>query len=335
MTINAFYSVEVTSTGAPQSISVGTGLDSGTPFINVKNLTAYSATAPSATLPVEVQFFPNSSVTDTVGSGISPTDTLVPLSLSSGGISVGSTIPMTTGTPLAITSITAANPAVVTCASTASLAGVSAVWVSYATGMQQIAQMPFSITVIDATTFELTYLDASGFAAPATAGVVVPITNYGSAVSPFTGAITSIVSSGTQTLVQTSVAQNFQVGQMYQFSIPSLYGGMQQLNLNTGRYTPSNLGGYEVTAYDAATNTITLNVNSSQMGAFAFPSNATVLTQPAGIVQSAQISLSGTYWGSLSDVGSRNTATWYINLGTAVCGRSGDILQITYGWLGN
>lgn len=335
MSINAFYSAEVISTGLPQSIPISTSLGAGYAFVNVKNTTGFSATGLTTTLPVDVAFYPNGSNAATIGSGVSDTDVLVPVSIAANGLSVGVTAPMTTGTPIVVTAITAANPPVLTCDSTADLTSGQSVWVAYATGMQQIAQMPFTIEVIDATTFSFPYLDASGFAAPSTGAAVVPIVNYGASESPFSGVITAIGSSGDNTLVQTSVAQELQVGQMFRFSIPTVYGGMQELNQNSGRYSPSNLGGYEVVAYDEATNTTTFNVNSTGYAPFAFPSNAVVLTQPAGIIQSAQIAISGTYWGSLSNVGSQNTTTWYINLGSAVCGREGDVLQVTYGWLGN
>jgi hypothetical protein len=335
MSINAFYSAEVISTGLPQSVPISTSLEAGFAFVRAKNITAYSATSPSATLPVETVLYPNASDTATVGSGISTANALVPVSFTSGGLSVSQTSPMATGSAIAVTSITAANPAVCTCASTASLSSGQVVWIKYATGMQQIAQMPFTIEVLSPTTFSLPYLDASGFASAATAASVVPVINYGSAVAPFTGFITAISASNGQTLVTTSVAQTLQVGQMFQFSVPTLFGGMQKLNLNTGKYAPSNLGGYEVVAYDSSTNTATFNVNSSGFGAFAFPSNATVLTQPGGIIQQAQIGTSGTYWGILTDVGSRNTSTWYVNLGSSVCGRVGDVIELEYGWLAN
>ena len=335
MSINANYSAEVISTGLPQSIPISTGLGSGFAFVNVQNTTGYSATSPSSTLALRTKYLPNSSNTATVGDGLSTANALVPVSYTTTGISVSQSTPLMSGTPIAVTSITAANPAVCTCASTASLTSGQVVWVQYATGMQQIAQMPFTISVLSATTFSLPYLNASGFGSAATAASVVPITNYGSAISPFAGVITSIASSGTQTLVTTSVAQTLQVGQMFQFSVPTLFGGMQALNENSGRYAASNLGGYEVVAYNSATNTATFNVNSSSYGSFAFPSNATVLTQPAGIIQPAQIGTSGTYWGVLTNVGSQNTSSWYITLGSAVCGRSGDVLEIEYGWLGN
>lgn len=334
MSINAFYGVEVISTGVPQSIPMATSMEGGQAFIAVRNVTGHSATGLSSTLPVATEFYPNGSDGATFGYGINNSGALVPVSLTSGGISVGTTAPMQSGTPIAITAITAANPAVVTCADTSSLSSGQDVWIAYATGMSQIAQMPFTIEVLSGTTFSLKYLNASGFSSPATVGSVVPLINYGAATNPFTNFITSISSVGLQTEIVFSVAQNFQVGQMIQVYVPTNFGGMQELNLNTGQYSPSNLGGYQITAVNASTNTVTINVNSSSFGAFAFPSNAVALVQPAGIIQSAQASISGTYWGNLTDVGSRNTNTWYLNLGSAVCGRNGDVLQITYGWLG-
>lgn len=334
MSINAFYATQVVSTGVPQSIPMGTTMESGTSFICVRNVTGYSATGLASTLPVAVEYYPNGEPV-TFGSGINTSGALVPVSFATNGISVGTSAPMQTGTPIAITAITAANPAVATCADTSSLSSGQVVWVAYSTGMQQIAQMPFTIEVLSGTTFSLKYLDASGFANAATVGSIAPVINYGAAINPFTNVITSIVSSGTQTVIKFSVAHNFQVGQMLQVSVPTLFGGMQDLNLNTGQYAPSNLGGYQITAVDVTANTVTIDVNSSTFGAFAFPANSSVLIQPAGIIQPAQASISGTYWGNLSDVGSRNTNTWYLNLGSAVCGRNGDVLEITYGWLGN
>jgi hypothetical protein len=69
----------------------------------------------------------------------------------------------------AITAITAADPAVVSQTSHGYQTG-DVVRLTGVTGMLQIAGMDFHVTRVDANSYQLTYLDASAFAAAATAG---------------------------------------------------------------------------------------------------------------------------------------------------------------------
>lgn len=332
MTINAVYSTVATATGAPLTVAASTQPT----WVKVTNMTLFGYSGTSLLPLVSMADF-STSVSDSSTKALTTAATAPGVAqavFSSNGISVGNSAEVATGSVLTITGITNASPAVVTTATAHGLQSGDVVWISSATGMQQIAQMPFTVTVLTSTTFELSFLDASGFASAATGGSCVQIMNYGAGIFPMTGVITKIIG-GSTTQVQFSVAQAMEVGQMFTFKISSLFGGMLGLNQNLGIKQTSNLGGYEVISYNAATNTATFNVNSTGMGAFAFPSNAITAVQPAGIIQPAQAAPTGTYWSVLTNVGISNNSTQYILLGSSVCGRAGDTLLIEYGWSAN
>lgn len=191
------------------------------------------------------------------------TDALNGVVLASGGFTVVDTSAGTVGAQLTInTGISAANPAVVTLASTAGLSNGDVVRVYGTTGMLQIAGMDFTIgNLVANTTFELSYLDSSGFAAPATAGYVRKI-YYDPIYYPKRLYITKITQA-TSAVVTTSVAHGLTVGQRIVFNIPSQFG-MTQLNGLRGQITA------------VTTSTFTVNIDTSGFTAFAFPTSASV-----------------------------------------------------------
>jgi hypothetical protein len=76
------------------------------------------------------------------------------------------------GTPLAITNISATNPAVVTVSSTASLTTGMRVGLRSILGMTELTDRGFTVTVINGTQFSLDGEDATGYTAYTSGGIV-------------------------------------------------------------------------------------------------------------------------------------------------------------------
>jgi hypothetical protein len=162
----------------------------------------------------------------------------------------------------AITAITAANPAVVSQVNTYSTGDFVRIYGT--TGMLQIAGMVFQISSVSGAGYTLLGLDASGFAAAATAGFTRRVSKN-AAVDPEYLYITKITQA-TQAVVTTSVDPSpyYVVGNKIHFSIPAGLG-MQEMNQLTGT----------ITAVSAANYTLTVDIDSTNFAAFAFPASAT------------------------------------------------------------
>lgn len=160
----------------------------------------------------------------------------------------------------AITSITAASPAVVTQTNTYSENDV--VYLYNTTGMLQIAGMPFQISTVSGSGYTLIGLRAAGFAAPATAGFTRRVSKFG-AVEPEFLYITEITKA-TQAVVRTSVdpTQHYVVGMKIHFSVPYSFG-MTEISGLTGK----------IVAVSAANYTVTVDIDSSAFTTFAFPAS--------------------------------------------------------------
>lgn len=161
------------------------------------------------------------------------------------------------------TDVTAADPAVVTVTAHGYSTG-DRVRMYGTTGMLQIAGMEFHVTRLDANSFQLTYLDASGFAAVATAGFARRIPNnplYVPAKNYITG-----ITAANPAVVTLSLTHNLAVGDKVRLNVPSAFGMVEADGL---------VG--EVTAVSTANNTVTLgDIDSSAFTAFAFPASASV-----------------------------------------------------------
>lgn len=157
------------------------------------------------------------------------------------------------------TSITAASPAVVTINSHG-YSNNDRIRLYSTTGMLQIAGMEFTIGSVATNTFELSYLDASGFAAAATAVTARRIPNNPLFV-PEKNYITKITAANPM-VVTLSITHNLAVGDKVTLHVPSDYG-MTQADGLVG----------EVTAVNTTNNTITLDINSAAFDAFAFPAS--------------------------------------------------------------
>lgn len=171
---------------------------------------------------------------------------------------------------LPTTAITAANPAVATMASTGSILVGDVVKVSNTTGMLQIGGYDFEVTVVNTNTNISLNLDASGFAAPATAGDIqlfipnrfYPRWRY---IVPLSGNVG--ISQAAQCVVSFSVAHDFSVGEYVSFRVPAQFG-MSEINNQKGIVQ-------SVTTY-----TITVDIDTSGYTAFSFPASGITSSDP-------------------------------------------------------
>lgn len=227
------------------------------------------------------------------------------------------------GPAVATTAETAANPSVVSTASTTGLlANSSVVRMINVTNMQQISSMDFTVgTIVANTSFQLKFLDASGFAAPGAAGFyrILPFDPIYYPRRRFITKITKAV----QAVVTLSVTHQYTVGQSVRMVIPASFG-MQEMNglLAT------------IVAVDLVNNTITLNVNSTGFSTFAFPTSAlaaagTSFAEVTPVGEAATVPFQ-----NLLDDATRNTSALGVTLGTGVIGAPGDnMLMIAYAGL--
>ena len=165
----------------------------------------------------------------------------------------------------AITAITAADPAVVSQVNSYSEGDVIRIYNT--TGMRQIGGMVFQISSVTSTDYELIGLDASGFAAAATAGFTRRLSKF-EAVLPQYLYVTSI-SQASQAVVRTSVdpSSYYSVGMLITFSVPQSFG-MSEIDRMTGKIVSINAATYEMV----------VNIDTQNFTAFAFPADTEVPT---------------------------------------------------------
>lgn len=207
------------------------------------------------------------------------------------------------------TAITAATPAVVTINGHGYSNG-DVVRLYNTTGMLQIAGMEFTINNVMANTFDLPYLPAVGFAAPATA-VTARRLPFQPLYQPRRRFITSITQAASA-VVTLSVDHGYVVGDLLRFNVPSEFG-MTQIDGLIG----------EVTAINTTTNTVTVNINSSAFTAFAFPTSASV---PFTFAQTIPVGDDGLE----SDNPTTNTGYIGIRLGAGADGPAGSTNDVIY-----
>ena len=259
--INAILTGTFTTgaTLAPVLIS----LPSGATEIKIRNETDYTAHA--ATI-IEAEGQASSTANTarvSTGSGANPnvlTDTIL---LTGGFTFVSDTAGQSPGPAIAITGINQINHPLALSATTGAVGDVVRVYGT--TGMLQIAGMDFSVTAVNAGVSQtLGYLDASGFAAPATAGFYrrlpyqgTSVTNPGTAAAPRYYPRDRYITNITQAnpaVVTMSVAHDFQVGEKVRILVPPEFGMVEMNGL---------LGTITAVAHSATVNSITLDIDSS------------------------------------------------------------------------
>jgi len=246
------------------------------------------------------------------------------------------------------TAITAANPAVVTMTSHGYSVG-DVVRLTNTTGMLQIAGLDFTVTAVgSANSFTLGYLNASGFAAPATA-VTARKLNFQSLYVPRRAQITAVGTAtslgvsgaGTSTILTLAVANQFTVGQAVRIYVPTSFitaGSNPFVNpgiLGTAS-TSQQIVAATITAIGTAdaggiTNTITVNIDSTGT-TVAFPTSAVAATgiqfpfvEPVG--EAATTSAGVVNPQNLLDDRTQNVGNYIMQLGSSVYGVASDTLR--------
>jgi hypothetical protein len=240
--------------------------------------------------------------------------------LATGGVTLINTSVTTPGPVVALTAgpgaVTQAAPALAATGTTTGLVdGVSVVRMINTVGMFQIAGMDFTVgAVVAATSFQLKFLDSSGFAAGATDGSY-RILPFDPIYYPRSRFITKITQAA-QAVVTMSVNHGYTVGQLVRINVPSAFG-MIEMNGLQGT----------VLAVDLVNNTITLNIDSTAFSAFAFPTSA-IAANGVSFPQVVPIGEAATapFQNSLDDA-TRNTAVQGVQLGTGVVGVTSDVIR--------
>lgn len=174
-----------------------------------------------------------------------------------------------------VSTITKADPAVVTASADHGLKDGDVVifqniYETDTTGMQQIAGIPFTVTVTGSTTFTIPWntnqsnYTAYTFVAQATRATFKKVL-YPYLYFPGTSFI-SAIDLGTTTTVHTTDAHNFVVGQEVAFRIPTIWGTSQLNSLPNTIVPGSPIYGYVISVTDY--NTVVVNINSSTYTAF-------------------------------------------------------------------
>ena len=177
------------------------------------------------------------------------------------------------GAAVGISGITKANPAVVT--TTAAHGYKSGDVVTFyglnqsaTTGMQQIAGIPFTVTVTGATTFTIPWnTNQSNYTAlsGSPTGAFVKKILYPYLYAPGVSFI-SAITTGTTTTIDTTDAHNLVVGQEVAFRIPTIWGTSQLNSLPNVIIPGSPIYGYVVSVTDY--NTVVVSINSTSYTAF-------------------------------------------------------------------
>lgn len=188
--------------------------------------------------------------------------------LASGGFTLFDGVPNKVGAIVALSAIDNANPPEVTTASTAGLSDGDVVRIIDVTGSQQLGGIDFTIDVTSGTTFQLEYMT------PIVAGTngFYRKVETGSPFYPRRRFISEI-SVAAEAVVTLTVTHGYTIGQQVRFQVPAVYG-MQEINGLLGTIV-------DVTP---ATNSITVDIDSSGFTAFTFPLTAAVPFTPAQVV---------------------------------------------------
>jgi hypothetical protein len=175
-----------------------------------------------------------------------------------------------------ITAVSTAATPVATNTGTNGLVAGNVVRLFNVVGAPQLSGLDFTVGygTLSTTTFSLDYMSTLATAGTTASWAQV---NFDPLYYPTRRYITSITQAASA-VIQFSVTHGFQVGQTIRIDVPAAYG-MTQINGLLGTITAVN------TATTAATgNTVTVNINSTNFTAFAFPTNTAGAFTPAQAV---------------------------------------------------
>lgn len=294
-----------TSDGAARKIELPAGCDK----MIVINETQWATTQSTGR---GVRWEWNKGLTDAHGFEYTKADsanTLQAEKITSGGFTLVSSVPEPEAAVTA-TAITAANPAVVSATAHGYSVG-DVVRAINPTAMQQIGGMTFEVTAVgSANQFTLGYLDASGFAAAATAATFrrLPVPALVDQPKYYPTAITQASSA----VITLSRSHGFVVGSRVRINVPSDFGMVEMDGLEG-----------QVTAVGTAT--ITVDIDSSAFTAFAFPASGDgPFRQPSVVPAGSQ----GLYTDEMSFKDAQFIP--YMLLGAGIDGPAGSSSDVIY-----
>lgn len=230
--------------------------------IHLQNVTSYTTSAQNAVTQAwwDVSMAQGTAIMQYIESASSPF-IIAADSVTSGGISTFSNgLALQLGAQLQIASISKASSAVVTTASAHGLSSgqvviLEGLYQSSTTGMPQISNLPFVITVTGSTTFTIPFnTNQSNFTAlsGSPTGAYVRQILAPNLYLPGDDFISSLTLSGTNVVVNTTANHNYVVGQEIAFRIPSAFGSTQ-LNSLPNNTIPGSPIYYYVTAVTSNT----------------------------------------------------------------------------------
>jgi hypothetical protein len=319
------------STGASQILQIRSDVD----YMWVYNLTVGAA---SQTTAVAAKFywqrgFPTGAMWRTMKSNAANAANLEQYVTAGGFTLINNTI-NTPGPSVALTAISgAATPPVVSTGSTANLANGSVVRIFNTVGAQQLGGLDFTIGGLVAnTSFTLAYMSAIVAGTTGTYRIIpydpyfYPPTRVIANITPGPSASPALASS--VSVVTLTVTHNFTVGQVIRFVIPTVtplaYGTTQ---LNGVAATIVAINQPDANGF---TNTITVNVDTTAFGAFAWPLTADPVHTPAQVVpvgeNSAQAILSGSNFIGDSEVNLGYLGILLTGGAPSPAGLSGDVI---------
>lgn len=265
---------QVTSvlTGAPTSVILPFIPD----FIEISNSTRAAAASGVTRAWWETDMGQGAAFVVTTGAGPADGTSFISSATGGGFSTFKGGLSQQFGPTLAIASITKASPAVVTTTGNHGLVSgnvviFQALYQSATTGMQQIAGIPFVVTVTGATTFTIPWnTNQSNYTAlsGSPAGATVKQVLFPNLYAPSVGFISALTLAGTTTVV-TTAPTNIQVGQEVAFRIPPTWGPTQLNSLPNTLIPGSPIYGF----VQSVTNSTTFVVNINSTGYTAFNSN--------------------------------------------------------------
>lgn len=295
------YRGSVVSTGAPQFISVPAGFDQ---FV-LRNLTTLAAGAGIFESKWWLGMAGETAETKTVAGGV-VSDAII----TAGGFNYYDSAITQPGPAIALNGafIIQNNPAIASTATTPPVGSIVRLYNT--TSMLQVSGYDFTVTAVTpGVNMTFGYLNSAGFASASTAGTyrLLPFDSHFLPPNRFITAITQAA----QAVVTLSVTHHYSIGDKVRFNVPAAYG-MTQIDGLTAN----------VVAINTATNTITVDINTTAFAAFAFPTSAAYALgiTPAQIVPAGEIAT--TLSGAIYDSGTRG-----VLVGAALQGTAGDVFE--------
>ena len=278
MTFNARYSGSFTS--ADPAARHDVELPQGRPdYFRVRNRTAWGDDAAETSVEANwwrgMAFDAAQTIDQAVTSGALSSE-----AITTNGFRFFNTFNPPTFAELAATAITNAEPAVVSMASTGSIAVGDVVRISDSTDMLQISSYDFQVTAVTANVSITLQLDASGFAAAATAANVrlfIPSRFYPRwrYIVPLEDA--AGISQAAEAVICTSVDHDFSVGEKVSFRVSDAYG-MNEINNVVGTVlaigTMDEGAVFTEVVQGNPANALRVNIDTSGFTAFALPTSA-------------------------------------------------------------